>query len=378
MSTYYVENQHPYGVKPEGNAFLASRELLNVRLNGLGRLKCLTDEVLLEIISYFNGPEIVNLIYTSKALYVYCHYTDIWRDIMLREWESNGQSYPIKYCYTWKDTYVSSYCERNKLTKPILPHQPLVVDGIYSNILYRSWACHEYNYEKSCQGFLTNDDIPHIEADKLNIEDFVVNYEAKNRPVVIKNCINDWNALSLWTRDYLIKHCGNNKFRATSSTAPIAVSFTIEEYFSYANQSKEEVPYYLFERNYDHMASNLTNDYHVPRYFNTEDYNNQQRATDLFSLFGSRRPDYKWLIIGPKKSGSIFHIDPNQTNAYSPIHLLTNLLMYLLAHSLTHSLTYLLTYSLTQVECSYTRKKKMDILSTWKKSSWSAHIFRFR
>ena len=317
MSSYYVESHHPYGVKPEGNAFLASVDLLNVRLNGLGRLKCLNDEVLLEILSYFNGPEIVKLIYTSKTLYVYCHYTDIWRDIMLREWENNAQSYPIKYCYTWKDTYVSSYCERNNIAKPKIPHQPLIVDGIYSNLLYRSWACHECNYEKSCQGFWTNDDVPHIEADKLTIEEFIANYETQNRPVVIKDCINDWSALRTWTKDYLTSQCGDNKFRATSSTAPIAASFTMEEYFSYAHQSKEEVPYYLFERNYDNMAKALKSDYYVPRYFNAEDYNNQNHATDLFSLFGSRRPDYKWLIIGPKKSGSIFHIDPNQTNAWN-------------------------------------------------------------
>lgn len=35
----------------------------------------------------------------------------------------------------------------------------------------------------------------------------------------------------------------------------------------------------------------------VPEYF----------AEDLFSVLGNRRPDYRWLIVGPPKSGSSFH-----------------------------------------------------------------------
>jgi hypothetical protein len=38
---------------------------------------------------------------------------------------------------------------------------------------------------------------------------------------------------------------------------------------------------------------------------------------DLFSLLGPDRPDYRWLIVGPKFSGSAFHIDPNCTHAWN-------------------------------------------------------------
>jgi len=40
--------------------------------------------------------------------------------------------------------------------------------------------------------------------------------------------------------------------------------------------------------------------------------------SDLFSLLGAeRRPDHKWLIAGPAMSGSVFHVDPNATNAWN-------------------------------------------------------------
>jgi hypothetical protein len=30
-----------------------------------------------------------------------------------------------------------------------------------------------------------------------------------------------------------------------------------------------------------------------------------------------RRPDYKWLIVGPPRSGSSFHVDPNANFAWN-------------------------------------------------------------
>lgn len=70
---------------------------------------------------------------------------------------------------------------------------------------------------------------------------------------------------------------------------------------------------YLFDRNFAKI-SNLVNDYQVLDYFSSS----ITHGTDLFRVFGeSSRPDYRWLIIGPARSGSIFHIDPNQTHAWN-------------------------------------------------------------
>ena len=46
----------------------------------------------------------------------------------------------------------------------------------------------------------------------------------------------------------------------------------------------------------------LAGDFAVPPYF----------AADLFSVLGARRPDWRWLIVGPDRSGSSFHVDPNR------------------------------------------------------------------
>lgn len=38
---------------------------------------------------------------------------------------------------------------------------------------------------------------------------------------------------------------------------------------------------------------------------------------DLFAVLGDKRPDDKWLIVGPARSGSTYHKDPNATSAVS-------------------------------------------------------------
>ena len=48
----------------------------------------------------------------------------------------------------------------------------------------------------------------------------------------------------------------------------------------------------------------------VPKYFDE----------DLFSVLGDAgRPDHRWLIMGPPRSGSTFHKDPNATSAWNAV-----------------------------------------------------------
>ncbi|KAJ6781089.1 hypothetical protein PWT90_10847 [Aphanocladium album] len=40
---------------------------------------------------------------------------------------------------------------------------------------------------------------------------------------------------------------------------------------------------------------------------------------DLFEVSGNERPAHRWLIVGPKRSGSTFHKDPNGTSAWNAV-----------------------------------------------------------
>jgi hypothetical protein len=70
----------------------------------------------------------------------------------------------------------------------------------------------------------------------------------------------------------------------------------------------DESPLYLFDREFADKTE-LAAEYKVPDIF----------AADYFKVLESIRPDYRWLIIGPERSGSTFHKDPNATSAWNAV-----------------------------------------------------------
>jgi hypothetical protein len=72
---------------------------------------------------------------------------------------------------------------------------------------------------------------------------------------------------------------------------------------------------YMFDNKFAETAKDLLKDYSVPKLFQ-EDY---------FGYMQNHRPDYRWFLIGPARSGTVFHIDPNGTASYN-----YNYLKYLL------------------------------------------------
>jgi len=69
----------------------------------------------------------------------------------------------------------------------------------------------------------------------------------------------------------------------------------------------------MFDRDFGETEPSLAADYDVPDFL----------QDDLFELLrpttpgGAPRPWNRWLIMGPKRSGSTFHIDPNGTSAWN-------------------------------------------------------------
>jgi hypothetical protein len=104
-----------------------------------------------------------------------------------------------------------------------------------------------------------------------------------------------------------VQKYGSVKFRAE------AVDWTLDTYIQYMQNSNDESPLYLFDRSFvskmDLLSSSSTPAYQIPSCF----------GEDLFTVLGPDRPDDKWLIVGPARSGSTYHKDPNATSAWNAV-----------------------------------------------------------
>lgn len=135
---------------------------------------------------------------------------------------------------------------------------------------------------------------------------------------MIKDATKDWPAVTKWSTEYLVDVSRGVEFRATSGAAPLPATFTMERYARYCGEGvgrtsngvgggggnrTEEAPLYLFDRNFRTNCPQLVEDYRDALrescpYFDV----GAEHGHDLFSLLGEeKRPDYCWIIAGPKR-----------------------------------------------------------------------------
>jgi hypothetical protein len=186
-----------------------------------------------------------------------------------------------------------------------IPDVAISISGYYSDYLFSSFRCSSIPIRKLVRAHAKEN----IERrSNLSIEDFKRQYAMPNKPVILTDIVSKWPAFRKWNREYLIQHSGNRPYQAE------AVQINFKEYVSYLTQCKsssgcfEESPLYLFDKNFANL-SQFADDFEVPKYF----------SDDLFQVLGNQRPDYQWLIVGPERSGSTFHVDPNSTSAWNAI-----------------------------------------------------------
>lgn len=285
-----MQLQHPCGVQPEHVAQLTGASD-TVRRKGLGKLSRLSDEILLNIFGYCDAKDLGRLSTVSKAFYCFVSHDELWKGLVLM----HGETHEWEYQDNWQRTYKES-CSglpSKSATNPIMVH------GFFSDVLHQAWLCSILDIDAS---WLETENIDRVSG--LSVEEFRVRYENTNRPVIFTDAMNDWAALQAWNREYLSQAFGKNA--VIVGDAPMKFS----SYCKYMDAQSDELPLYLFSKNFCEAAPQLSNDFRVPDYF----------AEDLFSaLPAESRPDYRWLIYGPYKSGSTFHQDPNSTSAWNAV-----------------------------------------------------------
>jgi len=93
-----------------------------------------------------------------------------------------------------------------------------------------------------------------------------------------------------------------------------AVDWPFATYYRYMLNTDDESPLYLFDKKFVEKMNIKVGEEQDAAYWSPDTF-----GFDLFSLLGAERPAHRWLIIGPERSGSTFHKDPNGTSAWNAV-----------------------------------------------------------
>ncbi|KAI4158399.1 MAG: hypothetical protein LQ342_007485 [Letrouitia transgressa] len=129
-----------------------------------------------------------------------------------------------------------------------------------------------------------------------------------NKPFILTDVVHEWPAFHEWSIPFLLQQFCGVEFRAE------AVDWPLDTCIDYMNSNEDESPLYLFDKSFVEKmglreGKGQDGHYWVPECF----------AEDLFAVLGEQRPDSRWLIMGPERSGSTFHKDPNATSAWNAV-----------------------------------------------------------
>lgn len=282
LARQYVRH-HPLGVRPSGNA-LTSDQDLSLSMGILGRIP---DSLLLLLLEWLDKHALVQLGRTCRGLFAYATHDQLWRDLALSQSDTELE---------WRGSWRASLLK-------VSPRLPKVdCRYLFTDALYRPFQCTHASLTPFTSHIPKCNQISRLRD--LSIEEFASSWSDK--PFVLTDPVKKWQVYQKWDEKSLLETYGSVKFRAE------AVDWALSDYVKYMNDNQDESPLYLFDRAFvQKMELEIGSEgaYEPPECF----------QEDLFVLLGSNRPDHRWLIIGPKRSGSTFHKDPNATSAWNAV-----------------------------------------------------------
>ena len=181
-------------------------------------------------------------------------------------------------------------------------------DRLFSDLLHRPFLCAHTSLMPYTSNIPARNAIPRLTD--LSPSDF--NHTWTDRPFILTEPVREWPVYREWSTEAMLEKYGDVSFRAE------AVDWPLRTYVDYMSNNQDESPLYLFDRSFvEKMRIRTGRD---GQYWAANCF-----GEDLFTVLGEQRPDSRWLIVGPERSGSTFHKDPNATR-YSHRHIFDSLL----------------------------------------------------
>ncbi|KAJ9310275.1 hypothetical protein DTO217A2_54 [Paecilomyces variotii] len=280
---------HPLGVKPSGNGLTATWDLRTA----IGTFNILPDEILLMLLEYLDSASLLNIGRTCKALYAFTRSEDLWKTLFVRASPKT---------FSWQGTWRATYLNLNPSQVPTIDCSQL-----FSDTLHRPFYCAHISLDPYVNNIPARNQITRLPD--LSPEEFQQSWT--NRPFILTDPVKQWPVFKDWSTEALLSKYGDTEFRAE------AVDWPFKTYVDYMKNNEDESPLYLFDRSFiSKMGLKVGQPdvepdaaYWPPPCF----------GEDFFSVLGRDRPDSAWLIVGPERSGSTFHKDPNATSAWNAV-----------------------------------------------------------
>ena len=160
----------------------------------------------------------------------------------------------------------------------------------------------------------------HINADRtlgaverrtnISVEEFRERYAIPGIPVLLEGLADDWPARRLWTFDFFRQNYGTTNVTVYPGPRKSAGHIMkLSAYLDYMEHTRDAVPDYLSRWRFSSRFPELAAHYQRPPHFPC--------WSDL--LPRKLRPCWKWLYMGPPRSGSWTHIDFMGTAAWNMV-----------------------------------------------------------
>lgn len=202
-----------FGIQPSGNSFFDNKPLISEGLRDSSLAKLLSHEIFLSCLESLQASDLCHMGTVCRILYAFANHPPLWKKLVLAKFGGD-----IHYIHSWKYTYhalVTKKYSQNDVDEDnftSLPKwEPLIFEGLYSDILYKYWMHSEGHYLPE---WLAIDNIDRCNS--LSLEEFNCKYarSGHRRPVILTDVVPTWKAYKLWTHKYLKEHCRDIPLRA--------------------------------------------------------------------------------------------------------------------------------------------------------------------
>ncbi|KAL4420190.1 hypothetical protein ABPG77_011406 [Micractinium sp. CCAP 211/92] len=322
-------------------------EVQAVRRRGLGAFAAWPDELVAFFLAnaQLSTRELLALSCTSRLMRLMVCEEPLWLQRHLHSCRR-----PFKYRGSWRATclaYLPDSGRPGLIAADLLP--PASVPGFSSDVLYRRWyRCHvdlstflpglPQLPAPSTEGSNNSSRDDHAraaaavsggfmggaangppisvisDASGMSAEEFEARFDAPRCPALLGGLTagwpGEWGGLEAWQPARLAQLFGDQLFKVTKPfMAAGRTKMRLADYLAYCSEQHDEEPLYIFDSSLAETAPQLAAQYTVPHLF----------RHDLFSCLGYKREDHRWLVVGPKRSGASWHVDPSATSAWNTL-----------------------------------------------------------